>query len=128
MIRRPPTQLSLSLAEVDEMRAARARAQAEAAEQQQPQAMAGVQSDRVPFAGSVVPDQRSQQVSVVGETQHAYESSQFQSQGTSAGSSTQVQDWFAGGAAGQQGETRREILERERRALPPDQRITGNRS
>ncbi|KAE8225977.1 hypothetical protein CF319_g1337 [Tilletia indica] len=134
MIRRPPTQIMLSMRDVEEMRVARARAQDEAAAQtqqhqaQQPQAAGDVLPPRTQYAGA---DDHSQQESVVGETQHAYGSSQFQSQDTSVGPSTHTQGWYGGGggaAAGQQTETRRDALERERRELPPDQRITGNQS
>ncbi|KAK0537900.1 hypothetical protein OC835_001607 [Tilletia horrida] len=135
MIRRPPTQIVLSARDVDDMRTARAharaRAEAEAEADAQAAAAASNAAAAAAGAGAVSSSQQaagfteagsSQQVSVVGETQHAF-SSQFQSQ------SQQTQDW--GGPLGSQqqqqqpAESRREAMERERRAMPAHQRIMG---
>ncbi|KAK0551133.1 hypothetical protein OC846_003419 [Tilletia horrida] len=81
-------------------------------------------------------EERSQ-VSAVPETQLGWGgSSQFPSQGTTsvpASSHHNTQDWIqaggsgssAGGASGSQAEPRREAIERERRAMPANQRILG---
>ncbi|KAL9940995.1 hypothetical protein V8E36_000483 [Tilletia maclaganii] len=139
MIRRPPTQILLNMRDVEDTRVARERARAEAQQQQQQQqqhtrSQHGSATSGLAFTHPVPSDELSQQVgttsSVVGETQ-LHQSmvfdSPFQSQAGGAGlpSQAQAQASHGAGPAGHQAESHRDVLERERRALPSEQRIMG---